>query len=110
MTPIVVWDSQKEKAVYLPEAWDQDGFIHCTDDLDELLAVGNRYYLDDTRSWLAVHIDCDRLHVPVVYEDAGHRFPHIYGELPLDSVIETMPLIRDALGTFVAFGGRRGTD
>jgi uncharacterized protein (DUF952 family) len=110
MTPVDVWEAQKGNAVYRPEAWKADGFIHCTDALDELLAVGNRYYLDDPRSWLAVHIDCDRINDPVVYEDAARLFPHIYGDLPLQAVTGTIGLVRNRRGSFVAVGAREDVD
>ncbi|MBX3070065.1 MAG: DUF952 domain-containing protein [Thermomicrobiales bacterium] len=110
MTAVDVWEAQKGSAVYRPEAWAEDGFIHCTDDLEELLAVGNRYYRDDPRPWLAVHIDCDRISDPVVYEDAARLFPHIYGDLPLQAVTGTIGLVRDQRGSFVAVGARENVD
>jgi uncharacterized protein (DUF952 family) len=26
-----VWESQRGEDIYVPEAFDQDGFVHCTD-------------------------------------------------------------------------------
>ena len=104
MTATEVWEAQRNALFYRPEAWDQDGFIHCTDDPAELLAVGNRYYQDDARTWIAVHIKCDQVSAPMVYEDAGQLFPHIYGLLPVAAATERVEMVRDELGSFVAYG------
>ena len=36
-----------------------EGFIHCTDGEDELLATANRHYLDDPRAFVALTVDLD---------------------------------------------------
>lgn len=104
MTPTTAWRAQQQAHHYVPEAWPEDGFIHCTDEPDELLAVGNRYYCGDERSWLALQIDCEKIDAPVVYEDEAGQFPHIYGPLPVAAVDAVVELERDNRGRFVAFG------
>jgi len=103
LTSLEVWKHQAQQADYRPEGFDSDGFIHCTDDLDELLSVGNRYYQSDSREYVALTINCDLLTVPVRYEDPDHKFPHIYGALNVSAVERVQRVHRTARGFFVGF-------
>lgn len=65
---------------------DEEGFIHCSfaEQVDQTAAL---YYAgrDDV---LLLTIETDRLAAEVRVEGG---FPHIYGELPLDAVVEVTP-------------------
>jgi len=104
LVPREVWDSQKFEASYLPEGFAHEGFIHCTDTLAELVAVGNRYYRDDPRPFQVLAIDCNLVTPPVVYEDSQQIFPHIYGRLDADAVLSVQAVVRDSDGTFLTMG------
>lgn len=93
---------QEQQDEYRPEASDTDGFIHCTDDMDELLSVGNRYYQSDSRDYVALTVNCDLLTVPVRYEDPGRKFPHIYGPLNVNAIERVQRMRRTASGIFIA--------
>jgi uncharacterized protein (DUF952 family) len=70
------------------------GFIHACRTLDQVDKVRRSFYADLDDLLLLV-IDTDRLDAPVRHEPAdGDVFPHIYGPLPLDAVIEVRPLPR----------------
>ena len=104
LAPRDVWQAQASATEYLPEAYEVDGFIHCTDGEAEVINVGNRYYQGDTRDYVVLTIDRDRVRAPVRYEDPGRIYPHIYGPLNLDAVIEIRPARRDPDGRFIAIG------
>jgi uncharacterized protein (DUF952 family) len=104
IAPVDVWESQMFGTSYEPEGFAQEGFIHCTDTLDELVAVGNRYYQDDPRPFVVLAIDCDEVTPDIVYEDERQIFPHIYGPLNLDAVISVQPVLRAADGSFLSMG------
>lgn len=38
------WTGQKDTESYTPSAFEQDGFIHCTNGLDQLVEVANMFY------------------------------------------------------------------
>jgi uncharacterized protein (DUF952 family) len=101
LTPAEFWEVQKSGTFYTPETFEREGFIHCTDSLDELIAVGNRYYRRDTRPYLALQIDCGRVAAPIVYEDQTRLFPHIYGPLEHDAVTAVLAVRRERSGKFV---------
>ncbi len=104
LLPEDVWSRHQSRNEYLPETYEQDGFIHCTNGLDHLLATGNRYYRDDDRPFLLLEIDLDRLDAPVRYVDDERRYPHVYGPIGRDAVRSVRRLQRDEKGTFIAIG------
>jgi uncharacterized protein (DUF952 family) len=103
LVPVEVWESKKHLESYMPDAFAQEGFIHCTNGLDELVAVGNRYYKTDLRDYMALVLDVDEIESPVRYDDPNDTFPHIYGPLNASAIIGTFHAIRGEDGTFRAF-------
>lgn len=103
LVPVEEWDRQKGGEFYLPAAFEADGFIHCTNGLDELVAVGNRYYRSDPRSYLALILNVSRIASPVRYDDPDQVFPHIYGPLNLGAVVGMLKAQRESDGTFLSF-------
>jgi uncharacterized protein (DUF952 family) len=101
LAPAGHWATQQANAHYLPERFNDDGFIHCTDTVDEVIAVGNRYYQADGRPYVLLEIDCAAVSAPMVYEDAGRLFPHIYGPLETGAVRNAREVERSADGRFV---------
>ena len=108
LTPVEVWDRQRDGDSYTPEAYAADGFIHCTLGDDEVIAVGNRYYHGDPRPYVVLDIDPARLSSPVRFEDPGAVYPHIYGPLNVAAVTSVRPVIRDNTGTFIDLAARSG--
>jgi len=96
------WAASDVNAAYVPEAFAQDGFIHCTDGAAELARTANRYYRSDPRAFLTLVIDKTRVTAPVRYEDAARIYPHIYGALNRDAIVGVVPVPRAEDGTFVA--------
>jgi uncharacterized protein (DUF952 family) len=86
---------------YIPEAFQADGFIHCTDGVLGLAAVANRYYKDDRRMYVALVIDTSKVAASIVYEDAERLYPHIYGALNRDAIVDIVPLLRTNDGSFL---------
>jgi uncharacterized protein (DUF952 family) len=99
------WESCDPAADYVPEPFAREGFIHTTHQPDEVLAVANRYYRNDPRPYLLVHIDVSKVRAPITIEDPGGRYPHIYGPLNRDAVVGVTDVARDADGTFIASSG-----
>ena len=104
LCPVEVWDSQKGAESYLPEAYGQDGFIHCTDGDERLVNVGNMFYTADPRSFLVLTVDLGANGERWIYEDADRVFPHIYGPIHPASVVAIRPVHRDVDGRFTGFG------
>jgi uncharacterized protein (DUF952 family) len=103
LTPRQVWEERPNED-YRPEAFSQDGFIHCTNGEVELLRVANAFYRSDRREQIVLVLDLARVRPPVTYEDPGAIYPHIYGSLNRDAVVGIRPVERAADGTYLAIG------
>lgn len=103
LVPTEVWERQKDAPQYLPEAFEADGFIHCTNGLEELLAVANRYYTGDHRPYRVLILKVDLIDSPVRYDDPNEIFPHIYGPLNLSAVVGMLDAQRHEDGRFISF-------
>ncbi len=71
-----------------------EGFIHASR-VDQWPAIRDRFYADVTASLVLLEIDPNRLASPLVVEfvaEAGDSFPHIYGPLNLDAVLQATPV------------------
>jgi uncharacterized protein (DUF952 family) len=102
LIPAEVWERSADKLFYTPDAFAADGFVHCTDGYENLVAVGNRYYTGDPRPYLALTVAIDKLTSPVRYDDPGRIFPHIYGPINRAAVIAKRNVMRDRDGSFIA--------
>ena len=101
LAPVPIWEGQQEQATYTPEAFEQDGFVHCTIGEENVLAVGDAFYAADHRPYVALVLDLEQVDAPVRYEDDLGIFPHIHGPLPRDAVTDVYSVIRAADGSFM---------
>jgi uncharacterized protein (DUF952 family) len=82
-----------------------EGFIHCTDGADELVATANRHYPQDPRAFLVLTIDLDATGSPWRIEDEHGIYPHVFGPIDRAAVVQVVPARRDSGGMFLAFDG-----
>jgi uncharacterized protein (DUF952 family) len=95
------WRTAEAAQPYVPEMFATEGFIHCTDGVDNLVDVANRYYAADLRMYVALVIDKARVAPEIRYEDPDAIYPHIYGPLNRDAIMRVVPMLRSAGGMFV---------
>lgn len=88
-------------APYTPATFDNEGFIHCTEGIDNIASVANRYFKDDLRMYVVLVIDRARVTPEIRYEDPGRIYPHIYGPLNRDAITQILPLMRSPDRAFV---------
>ena len=102
LVPVDYWEAQPTDRPYTPAEYEREGFIHCTRGEEQLAIVANRYYRNDRREWLALLIDENAVSFEIKYEPSvdGVLYPHIYGALNRDAVIEVCAMPRDPDGTF----------
>jgi len=88
---------------YATESLESEGFIHCSKDHPQVLEVANRLFRgrDDM---LVLELDLDRLASPIKDEAArsGTVYPHIYGKINTNAVIEVLGLTTGGDGQFNA--------
>lgn len=108
LTPLRDFEAQAQDQPYLPAAFDQEGFIHCTAGAEMLLRVANVFFSDIDEPLLVLEIDPARLTAPLKFEppaspqatesdftpEPGTLFPHIYGVLNREAIAATFLLRR----------------
>lgn len=104
LTPVEVWKQQKDGESYLPEAFAQDGFIHCTDAESRLVEVANLFYQKDPRPYYVLDVDLGANGEKAIYEDPESAFPHIYGPIHTAAITRVRFVLRADDGTFLGFG------
>ena len=83
------WQEAIEKGAYTAPSLAEEGFIHCSQE-NQIEGVLQRYFAD-MHELVKLVIDTDKLNVRFVFEwspSTSDTFPHIYGPINLDAVIE----------------------
>jgi uncharacterized protein (DUF952 family) len=107
MEPIVhitsaeAWSRARADGEYQGDTFLQEGFIHASTPR-QVLAVANARYRHMPDPILLV-IDPRRLASALRHEtgENGQSYPHIYGPLNLDAVLQVAPLRRTQAGVYV---------
>jgi uncharacterized protein (DUF952 family) len=89
VTTLKEWEAAKIKNEYTPVNFEQDGFIYCSVE-KQIPGVLDRFYKGQT-GLVKLKIEKEKVQRPVLFElalDLDELFPHIYGALNLDSVVE----------------------
>lgn len=79
-----------------------EGFIHASQ-ATQVAAVANSFYRGVPDELVLLVIDPDRVRAPIRYEHVpgvAEPFPHIYGPLNPDAVVEARPFSPSPDGTF----------
>ena len=101
LTPADYFAATDPGAPYLPEQYEADGFIHCTDGIANVVETANRYYRDDRRDFVLLIIDPARVTAPIRYEDPARIYPHIFGVLNREAIAGVIAMPRADDGTFL---------
>ena len=86
------WSGQKDQSAYQAASLKTEGFIHLSDK-EQVAGVLERYY-QGVPDLLLLHVDPSRLVHELTYEVAtnNERFPHLYGPLNKEAVVEVEQL------------------
>ena len=88
------WNLAREKGAYESPSLKTEGFIHCSEE-NQVQGVLERFFADK-KDLVKLVIDTDKLTSRYVQEWSSSMldtFPHIYGPINIDAVIETVPLL-----------------
>ncbi len=99
LTTLPEWQKAINEGVYIPAAFEKDGFIHCSDHY-QIKNTANRYYRE-TPQLIVLEIDPLLTDAELVYEnlEGGEMtFPHLYGVLPVSAVKAVYQLGHEANG------------
>lgn len=86
------WEAAIAAGAYRTASLQEEGFIHASD-ASQVEASFQRYYAGQT-GLVKLVIDTDKLTSQLIYEwspSTEATFPHIYGPINTDAVIEVIP-------------------
>ena len=113
LVPAPYYEAQPATHPYLPDGFEEEGFIHCTAGLPLLLKIANLYFAGLPDSLLVLEIDPARLTSPLKFEaplppanapaeasghDPDQLFPHIYGPINREAIVRVFLLVRGEVG------------
>ncbi len=92
---------EQGQGYYLPLPYAVDGFVHCSF-ARQVAPVANRFYRESD-DLIVLMIEPQKLSARVVCEnlEGGQElFPHVYGPIPLESVVMVLALHRTVEGAW----------
>jgi len=96
-----VWEQAKKTGFYQAESLEKEGFIHCST-MKQILSLANKFYKDQEDLVLLI-IDENKVSSDIKYEDlhkTGQSYPHIYGHLNTEAVINVCDFTYHANSNF----------
>ncbi|NEQ98300.1 MAG: DUF952 domain-containing protein [Cyanothece sp. SIO2G6] len=94
-------ENAQRSGIYTPHAFPKEGFIHCSY-VHQIVEVANRLFLHRT-DLVLLEIDTSRLDCKIIDENlygGTELFPHIYGVLPISSIVRIHDFPCDTHGQF----------
>jgi uncharacterized protein (DUF952 family) len=90
ITQLQAWETAKNLGTYRSNTLDTEGFMHCSTNA-QVIGSANRFFKNQ-KDLVILIIDVDLVQAEIRYEGAvaSNLFPHIYGELNLDAVIQAI--------------------
>ena len=91
--PAEDWAEAQAAGVYAPASMETDGFIHCSTAAQVQGTLDN--FFGGQKGLLLLCIAAPKVTAEIRFEDlyeAGQDFPHIYGSLNMDAVVEVLDI------------------
>ena len=101
------WTRAKAEGSYRTEMFPIEGFIHCST-ADQVIQVANIRFRGQT-GLVLLSIDTDKVTAKIIYENlegGPQLFPHIYGELNIEAVVQVAEFEPEADGHFTLPKGK----
>jgi uncharacterized protein (DUF952 family) len=95
------WETASSTGSYQADTLVSQGFIHCSTPV-QVVPVANRFY-HASKDLVLLLIDPDKLTAGLVWENlegGEEQYPHIYGPLNLDAVLQVVPFPPGPDGSF----------
>lgn len=93
VTTAADWEAAKEKGEYIHSSLEAEGFIHCSQE-HQVAGVLERYF-DGKTDLVKLVIESDKLTSKYVFDwskSTADTFPHVYGSINIDAVIDVVAL------------------
>jgi uncharacterized protein (DUF952 family) len=96
------WKKAQDEGSYQPASLQLEGFIHFSTP-QQVLATASRFYAHQS-GLLLLFVETGQLTSELCYESAAgtaEQFPHLYGPLNLEAVVDVQPFPVNEAGTFL---------
>ena len=93
VTTAADWKAAQQKGYYDHPSLIAEGFIHCSQD-HQVAGVLERYFAGKT-DLVKLTIETDKLTSKFVFDwspSTADTFPHVYGTINIDAVVDVIPL------------------
>lgn len=93
VTSAADWNEAKQNGFYEHPSLTAEGFIHCSQE-HQVAGVLERYFAGQN-DLIKLVIDTDKLTSKFVFDwssSTADTFPHVYGPINIDAVMDVMPL------------------
>ncbi len=93
VTTAADWAAAKQKGFYEHPSLKAEGFIHCSQE-HQVAGVLERYFAGQS-NLIKLVIDTDKLTSKLVFDwspSTADTFPHVYGTINIDAVIDVIDL------------------
>lgn len=106
LAPADRWMAWPANEPYIPAEYAVDGFVHCTEGEELVIRVANTIYRETQGDVVLLVIAVERLTAPVRWEhpvddNLAPLFPHVYGPINPEAIIEVRHIKRDIDGAFL---------
>jgi uncharacterized protein (DUF952 family) len=101
IVPQAIWSDAQSQAAYQPASLGTEGFIHCST-REQLLGSATSHFHGQSHL-VVLCIDEQRVAADIRYENltgGALLFPHIYGPLNADAMVDVLELPQTAAGAF----------
>lgn len=99
ITQTAQWEQAKNTGNYYNNTLDSEGFIHCST-IEQIEKTANTFFANQA-GLVLLCIDSEKVQSEIKYEVVGEeKFPHIYGILNIDAVIDAIAFSPDSNGKF----------
>jgi len=99
--PKTEWQTAKVRGTYGEDSLKKFGFIHCSP-IDYIADVANERF-KNVRGLVLICIDDQKVKAEIQWEDHdgfGRFYPHIYGLLNFDAIVDVIPFEPDRDGNY----------
>lgn len=104
LTPRAWWEAADPVAPLGAPSLETEGFVHCTDGADAMVATANRHYATDPRPFVILAVELDLISSPWRAEDPARIYPHIFGPIDRSAILAVTDAPREEGGSFLPFG------
>lgn len=104
ITEQLAWQTAQSAGQYQSDSLEREGFIHFSTEA-QVLKTADRFYKGQS-GLVLLGIDPEQLEAPLRYDEVpGHGvFPHLYGVLNLNAVVQVWPFHPQPDGSFILPG------